>query len=208
MNQTTGQPLPSLTLDTAGCLLAGHRPALYPPGDGINAAVAFILRETAAGMEGLFIERATRDGDPWSGNISFPGGRVEDHDRSLRETAERETREEISLDLADARYLGRLSDITGAHLKVTVACFVYGISGNPVQPLPNHEVRDLFWVPLDALVDPERRIVASIHFSDRTVTSPAIILKPEKPPLWGITYRLVGEFLQIIGAKAGAAAED
>ncbi|HXB54963.1 MAG TPA: CoA pyrophosphatase, partial [Vicinamibacteria bacterium] len=42
-----------------------------------RAAVALILREAARGLELLFIRRAEHDGDPWSGQVGFPGGRAE-----------------------------------------------------------------------------------------------------------------------------------
>lgn len=194
-----------LNLDQITRCLAGHRPALLPPGNGTQAAVSFILRDRKCGPEGLFIERSHRDGDPWSGNVGFPGGRVEQVDNSLRDTAERETREEVGLDLADAAFLGRLSDIAGAHLPVRVACFVYLISGG--EPLQlSDEVKETFWVSLEALREPARRITAAIRFRERTVTTPAIILpEPDKPLLWGITYRLVSEFLEIIAEGAAQA---
>ena len=188
-----------LTLDQITRCLAEHRPTLLPPGSGTQAAVALIVRDSEHGPEGLFIERATRDGDPWSGNVGFPGGRVEQEDGSLRETAERETREEIGLDLSGSVHLGRLSDITGSHLPVRVACFVYLITGDPPLILSD-DVTESFWVPLAALTVPERRITANIRFCDRTITTPAIILpQSDKPLLWGITYRLVSEFLEIMG---------
>ncbi len=179
--------------------MAGHRPLLLPLGGGTQAAVAFILRGTAQGAEGLFILRANRQGDPWSGNVGLPGGRVEPEDCSLRETAERESREEVGVNLPRKAYLGRLSDIVGANLPVQVACFVYLVSGE-LPMLLSEEVTEAFWVPLGSLTIPERRIIAQIRFCQKTITTPAIILpQSDKPLLWGITYRLVSEFLEIMG---------
>jgi len=77
-----------------------------------RAAVATILRRTNELTEALFILRATKEGDPWSGQMAFPGGHYEAHDLSLRRTAERETFEEIGLDLdSSARYLGKIADV-------------------------------------------------------------------------------------------------
>ncbi|KAJ1898833.1 hypothetical protein LPJ66_002496 [Kickxella alabastrina] len=60
----------------------------------------------------LFIQRSKYLGDPWSGHIGFPGGKQEATDVSDMETAERETREELGLDLSDSKFvhLGRLDD--------------------------------------------------------------------------------------------------
>ena len=143
------------------------------------------------------MERASRDDDPWSGDIGFPGGKVEEGDLSPQQTAERETMEEIGLDLSTCAYLGRLSDIVGAHLPVLVSCYVYGVTGVPGFVL-NHEVHDLFWVPLSALSDPERQITARVRFRGESFIRPAIRLpQQESPLLWGITYRFVMELLRL-----------
>lgn len=165
------------------------------------AAVALILRENGAGLELFFIERARHPDDPWSGNIGFPGGRMDRQDADLRRTAERETREEVGIDLRTASYLGRLSDVVGANLPVRVACFVYGLR-QPVTPVLSHEVHDAFWYRLDQLWEPQRQMLAAVRFEGRTLESPAIQLDPQRPVLWGITYRLVGQFRQIVETGA------
>ncbi|KAJ1668023.1 hypothetical protein IW140_002456 [Coemansia sp. RSA 1813] len=66
-----------------------------------------------AHMQMLFIQRAKYPGDPWSGHIGFPGGKREPTDGSDEVTAERETKEELGLNLSDMRnfvHLGRLDD--------------------------------------------------------------------------------------------------
>ena len=181
--------------------LAAHSPAEIPAAGLTPAAVALILREGERGLEVLFIERASRDGDPWSGDLGFPGGKIEPGDAGPRDAAERETREELGLDLAASRYLGRLADIAGAHVPIRVSCFVYGLAGNP-SLMPGGEVRDVFWVPLEDLRDPGRHDTATVRFGGETFQRPAILLPAEgKPVLWGITYRLIMQFLAVaIGA--------
>ena len=66
---------------------------------GPTAAVAAVLRFGEKGPEVLFIERAVKEGDPWSGQMAFPGGRTELKDKSSLDTARRETLEEIGFDL-------------------------------------------------------------------------------------------------------------
>ena len=61
----------------------------------------------------LFIQRAVVDGDPWSGQMAFPGGRFHEDDADSFATAERETKEELGLDLSGARRLGSLGDVDG-----------------------------------------------------------------------------------------------
>ena len=179
-------------------ILAGHEPD-HPGCNSVTpAAVALILRQEPAGLQVLFIERAAHDNDPWSGNVGFPGGKIEKDDGSPRLAAERETLEEIGLDLRTAQYLGRLSDIAGAHLPVKISCFVYG-TGHAGPFRLSDEVRDVFWVPLEELRNPARHVEAAVRFDGRTLIRPAISLpQPGMPVLWGITYRLVMEFLHLL----------
>jgi 8-oxo-dGTP pyrophosphatase MutT (NUDIX family) len=179
-------------------VLVGHEPVHLGCNSVTPAAVALILRQDPAGLQVLFIERAAHDNDPWSGNVGFPGGKIEKDDRSPQLAAERETLEEIGLDLRTAYYLGRLSDIAGAHLPVKISCFVYG-TGHAGPFRLSEEVRDIFWVPLEELRDPARHVEAPVRFDGRTLIRPAIRLpQPGKPVLWGITYRLVMEFLDLL----------
>jgi 8-oxo-dGTP pyrophosphatase MutT (NUDIX family) len=71
-----------------------------------------MLREGPAGLELLFIRRAEHEADPWSGQMGFPGGRAEAGDTDLKQTAIRETLEEIGIDLArDGAFLGPLDEV-------------------------------------------------------------------------------------------------
>ena len=192
-----------MTFDSIIRILARHHPTLLDLPAHTRAAVALVLRPGTHGPEALFIERAPRAGDPWSGDIGFPGGKVEAEDSGTRQTAERETREEIGLDLHGGRYLGCLSDIAGVHLPVLVSCHVYRVEELPLFVL-SHEVRDLFWVSLADLNAPEHRIIAPVRFNGEMLERPAIRLpQPGKPVLWGITYRLIMEFLALFREERG-----
>jgi len=172
----------------------------YVEGRRTRAAVAMIVRELPGDLEILFIERATDARDPWSGHLAFPGGKVEQGEQA-RQAAERETREEIGLVLESELYLGRMSDIVGANLPMRVSCFAYAAVSPAIHPVVNREVRDVFWARLSDIRDPARHQTASVGFSGRSLEVPAIILpQPDKPVLWGITYRLVMQFLEIINS--------
>src|ERR1700741_4973269 len=77
------------------------------------ASIALVLRLGSLGEpELLMIKRAEMEGDPWSGHIACPGGRMEPRDRDLEQTAIRETWEETGVDLErHGRILGTLDDI-------------------------------------------------------------------------------------------------
>lgn len=165
-----------------------------------RAAVALILSRITSGYRMLFIERATHPGDPWSGNIGFPGGKVEKDDADTRHAAERETMEELGIDLGKAEYLGRISDHDGAHLPVLLSCFVYGIVGEQIEFTISEEVKDVFWLTIEELTDSGSRGMHEFTFAGDRFESPCVRLPYEdKPVLWGLTYRLVTEFLEKTG---------
>lgn len=184
-------------------LLADWQSCPMTIGSRRHAAVAMILRDAAHGPEVLFIERARHERDPWSGDLGFPGGKIEADDDEPRRAAERETLEEIGLDLQQACYLGRLDDLAGAHLPVVISCFVYETGQTGTFSL-SEEIAEVFWIPLQTLLDPRRHRLTTVFFRGERLQRPAIDLRgPDRTVLWGITYRLVCQFLQILGQEPG-----
>lgn len=166
-------------------------------GGRTRASVALILCQSVNDLEILFIQRAKDDLDPWSGHIAFPGGKLEAGEQ-VCQAARRETREEIGLDLEAGCYLGRLSDIVGANLPVHVSCCVFGMDREACEPSLSDEVSDVFWASLSDLRDSARHLLADVAFDDRRMAVPAIRLPHDgKPVLWGITYRLLMQFIEL-----------
>lgn len=185
--------------------LAGHRPAVLEPGAGGRAAVALVLRPGAeARPELLFIERARHPADPWSGQMAFPGGRVDPGDAGARAAAERETEEEVGLALSTAERVGRLDDLEGRRAGrsdgLVVSGFVYYLE-RPGPVRPNYEVAEAFWVPLAWLLDPARGTRFE-HPLARDHRFPAVLVgRPERHVVWGLTYRFLEDFFGILGRR-------
>jgi len=189
------------TIEHVRRCLAGHEPEIISPGDRSRAAVALVLRAQGPALGVLLIQRAELEGDRWSGHIAFPGGRVGVEDASPRQTAERETLEEIGLDLRRAEYLGQLDDVAGGMAEIVLSAFVYAVSEAP--PLvPNSEVEQAFWLPLEGLLEAGRHVQRSYSYRGLEVVLPAIrVLDGEGPLLWGLTYRLLEIFLRLVGEE-------
>ena len=164
------------------------------------AAVALVLRGATIGVaELLFIRRAERVGDPWSGHVAFPGGRRDAGDVTLEETARRESMEELGLELGvDARLIGVLDDLrprSAVLPSIAVRPFVYVLEREVVL-VPNVEVHSAFWVSVPELLDPAR---ATEHVFDRggaRLRFPAYRFGDDV--VWGMTERIVTQLISIV----------
>jgi 8-oxo-dGTP pyrophosphatase MutT (NUDIX family) len=165
----------------------------------IPAAVAIALHEGDEGLEALFIHRAVRAGDTWSGQIAFPGGRREPSDADLLATAIRETHEEIGVDLTDVERLGTLDDLhprTPVLPPVVVRPFVFALTTRPTITL-NPEVQDAFWVPFRALQAPGVRGEITIdHPGIPRQVLPAYSLGNRT--IWGMSERILTPLISLV----------
>jgi 8-oxo-dGTP pyrophosphatase MutT (NUDIX family) len=179
--------------------LHSHQPKLFAEPDKKRAAVAIILHPSTDDLHILFIERAAHPKDPWSGHLAFPGGTIEPEDANLQQTAERETREELGLDLSNAEFLGQLGDVTGATLPVQVSAYVYATNHRPTL-CPNEEVCDVFWSSFHDITAPSRLQTLQLKNWHPLKEVPAVdLLGPNRPVLWGLTYRLVAQLVSFTG---------
>jgi len=175
--------------------VADHDPAARP------AAVAMILHEAPDGISALFIKRAEQVGDPWSGQIAFPGGRFEPGDGDLLSTAIRETREETGINLTPTEQLGALDDVNprSPHLPpIVVRPFVFAVPERPALTISPAEVQRGFWIPFKTLIDPatSTQITLTLQGVPRTFTA----YKVDGEVIWGMTERILRLFLERITA--------
>lgn len=117
------------------------------------AAVLIPLTEIDETMSAVFTMRPESMAEH-SGEVSFPGGRAEENDDDLMQTALRETREEIALREEDVDLFGalvRMPTITGYDITTYVGEFSqpYALDPNP------REIETLFTAPLCELANPE-----------------------------------------------------
>lgn len=183
-------------LDRLAAHLAGREPrAVVDPGRQL-AAVAVVLAEGPEGI--LLIRRAEREGDRWSGQMAFPGGRWSEEDPDLLATARRETREEVGLDLAGAQVLGALDDVaprTPVLPPIIVRPFVFRLPAR--QPLhPNDEVAGASWVDLDLLRQPGVFRPFAYEIQGSRVLLPGYHL--DAGVVWGMTERILTPLLGLL----------
>jgi 8-oxo-dGTP pyrophosphatase MutT (NUDIX family) len=161
------------------------------------ASVSIILSEIKNSINILFIERAERAGDPWSGDIAFPGGKGEFTDASKLITAIRETKEEIGLDLYEKDCIGKLSNLSleSSH-NFSIFPYVFQKIKYGEFKLDIEEVADCFWVDLNNFLNISNYYSTIEVFKGDKYTVPYIMLNNKK--VWGITYILLAELLIIL----------
>jgi 8-oxo-dGTP pyrophosphatase MutT (NUDIX family) len=179
------------TWDLVRGALAVRAPARVDDAVSTRAAVAVVLRDGPSGFEVLFIRRAEADGDPWSGQMGFPGGRAEPGE-DLRTTAIRETAEETGIDLAaHGELLGQLDEVRAMArmrpMDLTITPFVFRLDG-PATFVPNAEVRSVHWLPLDELLGSRWQSTMEYLHKEEALRFPC--LRFDDLVIWGLTYRM------------------
>lgn len=143
----------------------------------------------------LLIERAVREGDPWSGQMGLPGGHAEPGDADLLATAIRETREEVGIELPPSALVETLPDVAPRSVippPFLVRPFVFTIPVRPSLQL-SREVATATWVEWRALADPANRrtVPIPIRGAERAVSA----LVVDGRVIWGMTERILAPVL-------------
>ncbi|MBW1878724.1 MAG: CoA pyrophosphatase [Deltaproteobacteria bacterium] len=160
--------------------------------DGADlAAVAAIITPD---LDLILIRRAAHLGDPWSGQVSFPGGRMEPDDESPLDTAIRETKEELGVSLSKTMLLGELDVLpTLTPLpKLLVHPFVFATDQRP-EGTPNGEVASVHSIGLDVLLRGDGRGTMTIPWRGQPLVLPRVDFDDIR--LWGMTLRMVDDLL-------------
>ena len=169
-----------------------------------QAAVAMILHEVAGqGLEVCFIRRAERAGDPWSGQVAFPGGRASAHDPSAFAVAERETFEEIGMLLKPEHRVGALPmravERNVRRSGLTLWPFVYHVGARERDQATARipaEVASVFWVPIGHLFD--ENAVTELEYPPGASLSTWPGIQFGEHVIWGLTLRVLASFVEVM----------
>ena len=164
----------------------------------VAAAVLMPLIDRANGMTVLLTRRSDHLNDH-AGQVSFPGGRTEPHDRDAIETALRETEEEIGLPRHRIEIAGTLDTcITGTGFSIVP---VVGFVAPPLDierdlVLDSFEVAEAFEVPLDHMLDPanrkRRRAIAKGRRRE------FYVVNYHQHTIWGATARMLVNLHEVL----------
>jgi len=172
----------------------------FVPPEGADArrgAVLMLFGEGPAGPDLLLTERA-HDMRSHPGQVSFPGGSIDDTDESPTAAALREAQEETGLDPSGVEVFATLPELwlPPSNFAVTT---VLGWWEEPthVDVVDPGEVHSVLRVPIEELLDPEHRVtvVHPIGYS-----SPGFLIGEDKDLiLWGFTAGLINKLFDHVG---------
>lgn len=167
------------------------------PDNGLPRAAVLIPLYTKNGLLHVLLTRRTELVEHHKGQISFPGGALDEGDPGLDACALRETHEEIGVDPQDVTLFGPLDDmVTVSNFVVTP--YVGALTRAAPYPFrPNaHEVAEILEVPVPHLLD-DRNVIAEV----RRIQGRDVLVHSFRfgdHIIWGATARMLKQFLDLI----------
>lgn len=143
----------------------------------------------------LIVTKRTEEVYYHKGQISFPGGKFQGEDRTLEDTALRESCEEIGLKPDDVEILGELDDIL-TNTGFVVSPFVAAIPYPYEFKISEREVDEIIEIPVAALLDGDN-VKESLSFRNG---EPVTDYSYEYGDwiIWGATARILNQFLEVV----------
>ena len=188
--------------DMIGDILSSREPRFFDDrglGSYRHAGVLLPLLEEEGICKVLFTKRTERV-EHHKGQISFPGGAVEEEDTSIEETALRETCEEIGVPEEDVEVLGRIDDTLTVASNYVVHPFVGLIIHTDDLVINRAEVERVVKAPLSLFqrANSEKNRY-SVEYEGVIYETPAY--EYGEHTIWGATARMMENFMEIIGDK-------
>lgn len=177
-----------------------HRPPLYDLEDKLEkarqSAVLILLYPHLNDLYTVFIQRTSYKG-VHSGQIAFPGGKYEEEDESLEQTALREAEEEVGVRASQVQTLGKISPIYVPPSNFLINPFVGFHHERPnFIPEPT-EVAGILESPLNDLIGESRLVDHKVKIGDGQVLKVKGFPIQEKI-IWGATAMILKEFTELV----------
>jgi 8-oxo-dGTP pyrophosphatase MutT (NUDIX family) len=177
----------------AGSISARRRTTLIH--DGERKACVLVTLVNIDGSLHLLLTKRTDSVEHHKGQISFPGGMVDDGDESESATALREAEEEIGIPRSSVAILGMLDDIhiPSGFIVSPVVGYIECLSG--LKPSPA-EVAEVLLIPLEKFLDPSLRTLETREL--KGMKRQVYFYHVWKEPVWGATAHIIKQLTEII----------
>ena len=158
-----------------------------------QAAVLILLHETSEDLNLIYCLRSNNL-PTHAGEVAFPGGKREEKDETLRDTALREAQEEVNLELKDVEVLGEISSVQ-SRFGLSVTPYI-GILKSNTLIADGKEIEEVFSVPLNFIKNNMQKEQKSENWDNKKVFFP--FFEFENKMVWGLTAYMTVEFLKLL----------
>ena len=158
-----------------------------------QAAVLILLQETSEDLNVIYCLRSNNL-PTHAGEVAFPGGKREEKDETLKETALREAQEEVNLELKDVEVLGEISSVQ-SRFGLSVTPYI-GILKSNTLIADGKEIAEVFSVPLNFIKNNMQKEQKSENWDNKKVFFP--FFEFENKMVWGLTAYMTVEFLKLL----------
>jgi 8-oxo-dGTP pyrophosphatase MutT (NUDIX family) len=181
-------------------LLAGRKPERIE-GKGTDYTEASVLLPLFVrdGRWWILLTKRTSTVEYHKGEVSFPGGVVDESDNSVESTAKRETFEELGIREEDIEIMGQLDDMQTVRSRFIIHPFVGVVPFPYAFTVNEREVEGLIEVPLEFFFDASQPRPFPITQEGHTFETRAFIYKGIV--IWGATERVLQNFINLIRPK-------
>lgn len=169
-----------------------------PPINARKAGVLALLYPKHTDWHIVFIERPHHPDDRHSGQISFPGGKQENGDSNLANTALREAEEEIGVPTTMVHLLGNLTELYIPVSNFLVAPYVGFAEQQPrFSPQPS-EVHAILEVPLKQFLLPSTQQKIDLKITDKLTLRQVPYFDIQNKVIWGATAMMLNELIEVV----------
>ena len=172
-----------------------------PPADARHAGVLALFYPKNSDWHIVLIERASSHADDrHSGQVGFPGGKYEEEDQTLDNTALREAEEEVGVDSSQVELLGKLTDLYIPVSNFLVSPYVGFTTQTPQFQPQLSEVRAVLEVPFERLAHPDTRQKTDLSLSQNIILRNVPYFDVQGKIVWGATAMMLNELLEVSGS--------
>lgn len=177
---------------------AVRRSYIEAPDDARRAAVLALFYPKNKQWHIVLIEReSSNPNDRHGGQIGFPGGRYEDADEIMKNTALREAEEEVGVPSSSVEILGPLSDLYIPVSNFLVYPFVGFTTSRPSFIPQLSEVRSILEVPFSSFLDPSNLRKTNMKLAQNITLRDVPFFSINGKIVWGATAMMLNELLEV-----------